>query len=73
MLGNVSFDEPERTEQALNVFTVLLSFALFARGVDVHAGVATFMAVVVPLLLRLTLSVLIHEYRYEAGVRAFDP
>jgi hypothetical protein len=59
--------QTQRIGQVLNLFAVVLSVSMFARGVEVHLGFALFMAVAVPLLLRLTLGLLIHEYRYDAG------
>ncbi|MCX2819032.1 MAG: hypothetical protein ACI9QA_000839 [Methanobacteriota archaeon] len=61
-----------RTEKALNAFAVVLSLSLFARGFGSHLGFAVFMAVVVPVLLRLTLGLLVYEYRHETWVESLD-
>jgi len=58
--------------RALNVFAVLLSVTLFARGVGAHTGFAVFMAIVVPLLLRVTLGLLVYEFRVGSWVERVD-
>jgi hypothetical protein len=62
----------DRTERALNAFAVVLSVSLFARGFEFHVGFAVFMAVAVPLLLRLTLGLLVYEYRHETWVDGLE-
>lgn len=72
MIGEVTADESERTGRVLNAFAVLLSVSLFARGFEFHVWVAAFMAVVVPLLLRITLGLLVYEVRHEPFVEGLE-
>lgn len=72
MLRDTSLETHERTGQALNALAVVLSVSLFARGVEFHLGFAVFMAVVVPVLLRLTLGLLLYEFRGDPWVESLD-
>jgi hypothetical protein len=72
LIGGTTEDESERTGRVLNAFTVLLSVSLFARGFEFHVWVAAFMAVVVPLLLRITVGLFVYEVRHEAFVEGLD-
>lgn len=64
--------EHDRTERILDAVTVVLSVSLFARGFEFHLGFALFMAVIVPVLLRLTIGLLVYEYRHEPWVESLD-
>jgi hypothetical protein len=72
MIQDISTDESERTDRVLNALAVVLSVSLFIRGFEFHVGVAAFMAVVVPLLLRITLGLLVYEIRHEPFVEGLD-
>jgi len=59
--ATIPIEDPEKLEQALNVSVAVLALLMLVRGISVHAGFAVFMAVAVPLLLRLSLGLLIRD------------
>ncbi len=70
--ATIPTEDPEKVEQALNVSVVALALLMLVRGVSVHAGFAVFMAVAVPVLLRLSLGLLIKDEFGTEGYVDFD-